>query len=413
MDDNTPAQGASIGVPSSVVSGPLTVGLGAGLPPGALPQVAPGGPGFVPSLGTIARNSSTASQCGKSTPSEPGFVRRFWLQSYARDLLPDERVAICLRRPIPQRSVDVCYAPASQSAHYGGLQVCASVWSCPVCASKVSERRRLELSAAVSAWRGAGCSVVLATFTLQHKAGDDLAAVLRLVKRSYELMRNGRAWVKLSSAVVMAGSVRALEVSHGSNGWHPHLHVLFFLGGPPGSSGELLEPIRQRWVDCVVRAGGYASYDHGCDLRLADDEVAAYVAKYGREPSWTAAHEVTKAVLKLGRAGGRSAFQLLADFAAGDIAAGDLFAHYARVFKGERQLFWSRGLRMLFGLADEQTDEEVATEQSEMAVILATLTPAQWRVVVGNDARADLLLVASSGDASAVRSWLAGFGIVV
>jgi hypothetical protein len=30
-------------------------------------------------------------------------------------------------------------------AHYKGLQTCGSVWLCPCCASKIEERRRLEI----------------------------------------------------------------------------------------------------------------------------------------------------------------------------------------------------------------------------------------------------------------------------
>ena len=373
-------------------------------------------------LGTHARICSTASaSLHVSTTLKaagggvPAFVERFRLQSYARELLKAERVSFCLRRPIPKRDVDVMYAPASRSAHFSGLQVCASVWLCPVCAAKISERRRIELSAGVTSWRAVGPhSVVLVTLTLQHSRGQNLSSVLKTVKRAYHLLRRGRWWMQFSEAAGVVGSVRALEVTHGSNGWHPHLHILFFLSEPP--SPVLPDVLKHRWMQCVASDGGFASYNHGCDVKVADDEIAEYIAKWGHEPTkpiWTASHEVAKAVVKKGRVGGRTAFQLLADFADGDEDASTYFLHYASVFKGERQLYWSQGLRELLGLAEEKSDQDLAEEQSEVAIILATLTWEQWRVVLGNDARADLLLVASSGDASAVRSWLAGLGVVL
>lgn len=362
-------------------------------------------------LGTIARISSTASQCGKADAVEGGFVRRFYLQSCARELFKVERVGICLRRPVPGRLVDVCYAPASQSAHYGGLQVCGSVWLCPICASKVSERRRHELAAGVTSWRDQGGYFALVTLTLRHHKGHNLGSVLRVVKRGYELLRAGRWWEDLRRSAGVAGSVRSLEVTHGDNGWHPHLHVLFFLRHRP--TPELADALKRRWMQCVASDGGSASYDHGCDVRETDEEVANYLAKYGREPAWTVSHEITKSVVKAGRVGGRTAFQLLADYAAGDDNAGRLFLLYGSAFKGQRQLYWSHGLRKLLGLADERSDVELAEEQSEVAEVLASLTFRQWQVVLGNDARADLLAVATSGDASAVREFLRDLGVVM
>jgi hypothetical protein len=135
------------------------------------------------------------------------------------------------------------------------------------------------------------------------------------------------------------------------------------------------------------------------------------VAKFGREPTWTESHELTKAPAKKGRAGGRTPTQLLADYAAGDKEAGLLWRVYALLFAGKKQLVWSRGLRDLLGLNEEKSDEEVATEQSEIALLLAHLENEQWRAVIGNDARGELQAVADSGDVHQVVNFLADLGI--
>lgn len=392
-------------------------------------------------LGTIARISATASgrlreeptltpkpaePLGAEPAALPAFVKRFYLQAAARELLAGERVAHCLRALIPGRLVEVCYAAAVQRAHYAGLQVCASVWMCPVCAAKISERRRIDLHAGVTTWRGRGNMVLMASFTLSHKLGDDLVAVKALIKRAYTLFRSGMYWTKIANAIALAGSVRSLEVTFSyDNGWHPHFHVLFFLDTPLDEHSmdgilffsALSEQFKARWVACVERAGGWATHEHGLHLTYADNEIAEYIAKWGHEPTepmWTAAHELTKAVSKRGRTGGRTPLQLLADFAENHEAdAGRLYVVYARAFKGERQLWWSQGLRALLGLDVEQTDQEVAEERILDAVILASLTLRHWRIILANDVRADLLLVASSGDVALLRSWLADFHIFV
>lgn len=42
-------------------------------------------------------------------------------------------------------------------AHYFGLQACASLWTCPICAAKISECRRVELQEGMAAAKARGC----------------------------------------------------------------------------------------------------------------------------------------------------------------------------------------------------------------------------------------------------------------
>jgi hypothetical protein len=88
-----------------------------------------------------------------------------------------------------------------------------------------------------------------------------------------------------------------------------------------------------------------------------------------------------------------------------------VFQEYAAWFKRKRQLFWSKGLRArLLGKDEEKTDEELAAEQMEEAVLLGRLTRTQWRVVLANDARGELLEVAHSGDWHKVKRFLRDIG---
>jgi hypothetical protein len=330
-------------------------------------------------------------------------------QAGARELMPVERVAICLRRLIPTSAfVSVLYSPAQLAAHFGGLQVCGSVWMCPVCAARISEVRRLEVASAVAAWGG---QIVLATFTLQHTAADGLVSLLEALQDAVRKMRSGGAWTRLQGRYGMAGSITALEVTHGDHGFHPHQHVLFFVAAGidlDAFSNEL----RDRWLASVVKVGRYASPRWGLDVQASDAKIADYVAKFGREPKWTVAHELAKSPSKLGRRDGSTMRQLLMTYVvAGDAAAGRLWQEYARAFKGRNQLRWTKGLRALLGLGVEKLDQEIVEEIVEDAVILAQLDLAAWRIVLGNDARGGLLEVASSGDAGLVGAFLASLGV--
>ena len=102
-------------------------------------------------------------------------LRRFYLQAVARELLPSARINQCLRSVIPGKGcVNINYSKKFTRAHYGNLVQCASVWVDPVCSSKITERRRVELEEALgrSPWPG-----VMITLTLQHSRKDTLAAL--------------------------------------------------------------------------------------------------------------------------------------------------------------------------------------------------------------------------------------------
>lgn len=344
-------------------------------------------------------------------------LERWALQSAARDLVGTERVAWCFRRigfdwltMRRFRDVRLMFSPSVHRAHYKNLMVCGSVWMCPICAAKISERRRSDLSSAIARTE---LNPVLVTFTLSHNRDDKLKNVVRDLTKSYANVREGKAWETFKRRENIVGSVRALEVTHGANGWHPHLHILYFVRGEVGEE-RIKKFFWDRWHRSLLRNKRTATSAHGIDVRVARDDVGDYVTKFGHEPiktRWGVEHELTKSPAKIARAGGRSPLQLLADYAAGDKQAGALWKEYALTFKGQRQLVWSKGLRSLLGLGTEKSDAEIAKETREDAVLLAALGLDVWRVVLGNDARGELLEVAHSGNADAVWQFLATLGV--
>ena len=140
-------------------------------------------------------------------------------------ITPHERVARCNRYlQVGQTHVEVVHSAIEQQAHYGKLEVCSSVWLCPVCATKIAERRRAELSEGVDHCKVQGGAVLHLTLTVRHKHGDNLQNLLDRFTRAYRTMTGHRTYrEKLRPLYQLFGSVRALEVTHSeANGWHPH-----------------------------------------------------------------------------------------------------------------------------------------------------------------------------------------------
>ncbi|MCP4961098.1 MAG: hypothetical protein GY925_17765 [Actinomycetia bacterium] len=55
-----------------------------------------------------------------------------------------------------------------------------------------------------------------------------LADLLAGLKDAFTAMRNLKVYKDGEAEYGVVGWIAALEITHGPNGWHPHLHVLFF-----------------------------------------------------------------------------------------------------------------------------------------------------------------------------------------
>ncbi len=356
-------------------------------------------------LGISARFASANLGAGFLKSKSPKWVR-FALQAAVRELLPDERVSDCLRAPIPVATgIDVFYSPEHRCASVEGLQTCSSVWMCPVCNTRISEKRRVEVQQGVEGWTG---QIFLLTLTLQHSVDDAVTQLLDDLQEAARRLRSGRFWQGIKSRYGLVGTIRSLENTYGVNGHHAHQHILCFVSAD-ADVGSFSAELRVRWQEVASRVGRYASPIYGLDVRSARKDIVAYVAKWGKEPRWTAAHELTKAQSKTTAADGSTMLELLAAFAfAGDVQAGRVWRDYALAFKGRKQLVWSPGLRAILGLVqEEKTDEELNNEHEHDAIHLARLTLYEWRVVLANDARAEVFAIADMGDSAALLDFIA------
>jgi hypothetical protein len=369
-------------------------------------------PGF---LGIDAKYKHTDAETGEITDPMEGRIQRFILQSIVRKLLPKSRTNNCLRVRQKGQQIQVLKSVEYGTASYGGLQTCGSVWQCPVCAAKISERRRAEVLAAMTAWKAQDGTVNMLTLTCPHQRSDDLAELL--VKQAKAL---NYFWKDRQAKVVFyemgtVGHIKATEGTHGrlspyDNGWHPHYHILLFNSLEPHLTRykTLLDEqmtdwqvrLYLRWANACKLAGlGEPSYQHG--LKLDDGSKAdRYISKWGLEDEITKGH--TKKAIS-----GETPFDLLRALQADptDRQAAALFIEFATVFKGKRQLRWSKGLKARFAV-EEKTDDELTEEKDDFAQVLGQLTIEQWRDVLAVEGRGPLLSAAARGGWPSVAAYL-------
>jgi hypothetical protein len=372
------------------------------------------------SLGIYANtvNTQKAQKPKKQTPRDDAITAtkkaRFQLQRAAQGLLPQQRVAHCHRSTMSSSGVAVF--KSESGASYGNLATCGSVWHCPVCSAKITEARRQELQNAINAWAKQGGEVYLMSLTFPHLDHQRLEENLKLFTDALKRFKNSRAYKSTMQAVAGAGSIRALEVTHGGNGWHPHTHDLVFAAG---GQLEKLRELEEVWIETLIKTG-IAERSQYNDMKRAafdvqnGDYAAEYVAKFGHEATnaskiitentWGASHELTKAHAKVGkRLGGRTPFTLLADYIQGDQASGELFVEFGLHFKGKRQLFWSPKLRKTLRLLEEEkSDQEIAAEEMPEREFVTILNHEDWKLVLSRNARFEVLRVAQDEGAEGV-----------
>lgn len=309
--------------------------------------------------------------------------------------------------------LEIYHVPEKMGSRFVGLQRCASVWLCPVCAAHITEYRRKELARAIEVAGSLGLSVYLQTLTFAHKSWDSLSSMLEsfnAARRSLTVGRSGTLMLRQQFGYV--GKVSALEVTHGTNGWHPHAHELVFLPSE-ASAQQYDQAMRARW-QVVASRHGLQMNERGYKLDATNGAVADYVAKYGHSPAsgtpWGVDAEMTKSHVKRSKsAGGETPFSLLGWSSEVDQAA-RLFVEYARNFKGKHQLQYSQGLRELLNL-DDKSDAEIVEGSDSEGLLLALLDWQQWRRILAQDARAEVVAAANLGDPVHFAGVLASLGI--
>ena len=279
--------------------------------------------------------------------------------------------------------------------------------------------RAEELTKGLDAWNRE--RTALTTFTLRHSAGMSLRLLRKVLASSYSELKAGRVGAELRALLGHKGDVRAAEVTYGHNGWHPHLHALWFADSrvDPHTWHNALAPAWQKIVGKVLGR----MYACGVEClhadRLVDDEdgtaenkraalrrkavrlFGSFWARPSRTLEQIGEHfladlpprskwseflpdlshgvnvqrldrkkkaatylakmglELTAIMSKRGKKGSLTPWDLAREAVAGNFWSQRLWTEYQGAMFGSRQLTWSRDARALLGLGEEVADADI------------------------------------------------------
>lgn len=390
-------------------------------------------------LGIIAQYPSRPDFEGKPStlpdsdkpPVDEAYRQRDALLNRAAMLLPNERIAKCQSAIAPGASHFVgLHNPDKKTGSFSNLQVCDS-YACPMCAYRRSEEDRHELSIALAQGFKLGLFPVLITCTIRHHMGDRLDDLRAAVGSAFDKTFSGRWYQDLKAAYDIATKVKTWEPTYNTNGHHPHLHILMWMGFElVGSHVLVFEAlIKERWGAKLAAVGYDASWEHGISVETASSAIADYISKFGREPisrTWGVDSEMAKAPVKRALSDGFTPFDLLAvadgnvellerwklKFGNGDdkqvmLQAGRLYREYFEAFKGKPRIHWGSAKEVL-GLeaALEEFSQNNPPEPNNSYALVLIERGANWGVVLAKRLKPSLREVLKTGDVGQVQRWL-------
>ena len=273
-----------------------------------------------------------------------------------------------------------------KGAYFTRLEHCGSVWSCPVCSHKIKEYRRSEIKAALLNSHSLGYSARFVTLTLAHHSFDRCETLISNIIHSYSNVR-GFGSCKRKRKKYGIVDIRSIEVTHGVNGWHPHIHLIILSKDKEGLK-EYSEYIVEAWVRHCNNEGLKCSPDAQDNRKVYGKAgIASYVSK------WDVTKEISSNS-KNANSGHRTPFGILKDLVDG--ASKDekidyaLFREFSDAFKGVHSIEWRTARKLFLSQKEEKTDLEIVIEEQN-DIDIAEFDKAIFKEIVMKKAEAAII----------------------
>jgi hypothetical protein len=327
------------------------------------------------------------------------------------------RVWHCGKTPAKNNGIMVDYVRGQKGKNYfSGLQHCASYWLCPVCAYKVAEQRAAELLQQVEIYRSQGKVIGFITLTAPHYKDESLKENTKFIIKGFDFCRQHRK-VK---TIFYPQYVRALEITYGKNGFHPHLHNIMIFDNKE-QFDQYSEALKKLWINYITISGKStkAIETRSFDAVTWDGKtksITEYMTKFNHLPEqkrneiehdkkkYSIAQEMTKGQMKKANKG-FTPFQILDSIIKGvkwpfEKDQTEIYKEYARDIKGHRMLQSSRGF---FTKVETMTDEDIVKDDT-VDLVIYSIHVLLWRKLISKSLIADIIAAYDFGGLPSVIS---------
>lgn len=325
----------------------------------------------------------------QSAPGQDPFserrIVRARLVHTLREVTTVERCKSCGWEPLGQAVVLKAGTVGGRpSAGFGGLERCGRIWLCPECSAKIRLRRGEEVAEGISRHLDNDGGAYFWTVAIPHEYGDKLLVVFAILADLIAKVKAGRRWQNEKKRYGILGDIRAIEVTHGLNGWHPHAHILIVTDRVLSFEEwcAWASSLDKRVGETLLKLGWNPGLPGIRSTMIPVDKGAGLAAYITKVQEKGLGNEMARADLKNGRKGGRTPFQILGDFSeTGLVDDLELWWEFEKATAGRNAIRWSKGLRaLLLPDVEKQTDEEIAAEEHDGEVIAHITMPVWARI---------------------------------
>lgn len=354
-------------------------------------------------LGTITKSTAGAGHSPKpqTTPENLTFKEQaFWLRSQMQKIVKNSTRFMGCGRMIVAGSNHVLLSHKAGGGREINLMQCGEHRLCPMCAIAKATEDLQELKGLVTGWVGRkGGAVCMITFTIRHKREDLLTDSHGVLYKARSSMNSQRAFKALKERYGVVAYDPHTEVLAGlKNGWHPHVHDVWFTAGwlKPSELKALKAELTALWQHEVYKAGG-RSIDEEIAVRIDQPKrlygeagligLAEYVCKgaFSVEATNGALKQGMKAMGIEEQSKGLTPFQLAANVAEGmqngetmDAFSYRMWKEYEAGYKSLRKLSRTPKIWRALGMSEEEQTEIMAeinrsedTEDTTETVVVA------------------------------------------
>lgn len=308
---------------------------------------------------------------------DAGDPTRAELRDFAQEHADDGYLATqaqedCGRKPIYAHDPEI-HLDGEGQARVRGLCQCEDAKVCATCAALKSREEGEELQLAIDLHRELGREVLMTTFTAPHHRGESLEELRELMATAYRKVKQGSPWFGAKTTTGMrdkigySGATKVVETTCGGNGWHPHIHALWFLEEPleDHELQELRDWLTERWRKKVASEGGEEPHpEKGVQVHTGENS-GRYMAKMGL------GREASGLTHKIGQGANLTPFEMLAAlWSHREKPVGergkleDRWQEYVRVMAGKQRIY-SNGVvsEYLTGIRSAR-DPEITRDRS-------------------------------------------------
>lgn len=288
-----------------------------------------------------------------------------------------------------------------------GVTYCHNHWACPSCTPRAMMAISKKLQAAYQMLRERGYEARMITFTVPHRIrydqdinfGSNLDIMLHFLRTTYNSFLSGTLkHVRPNDCYTF----QIFEVTHGINGWHPHIHAIYWLKKEEWNAFiEKESALVESWHFHCTKIGkkmykdgmiNYDEYEEIIELLPTPQNPGFYISKHTGEVAnyitnalGGLAHEVTSLHLKKARKGNLTIWQILDKAVKEDNdQCWKLFIEYALVTQGIQRWRFKRGfVTEIDNYMKEHPKPEISkkkpAEDAAMVTQVAWFTRSQWQ----------------------------------